>query len=208
MRSLLRNIVAAFGGIAISMVLFAVIQAMTVERDYAPDLPTGIQDVEFVRVSEESSEPPQRRLPKRPPPPPPEDLPPPPPPLPPSSLNLSGLSVALPTFNVRPRFKGVGLEKLELGETREAVAVSTPRPMYPTRAQRMKINGKVKVEFTVTPEGRVADIAILGAEPRGIFERTVLKGVARWRFKPRLENGKPVAVRIRQTIIFQPGDDQ
>ncbi len=75
-------------------------------------------------------------------------------------------------------------------------------PRYPPRAQRSGIEGVVTVEFTITPEGGVADPVIIKAHPPEIFNGAVLEAITKWRFKPRIVQGKPVARRARQKISF------
>ncbi len=44
---------------------------------------------------------------------------------------------------------------------------------YPDRAQRAGTEGRVLVEFSLDEQGRPTQVAILRAEPRGVFESTV-----------------------------------
>ncbi len=76
-------------------------------------------------------------------------------------------------------------------------------PPYPPRAQFQRLEGTVTVEFVVTAEGTTRDGVVIDAEPRGIFEKAVLRAVRNWRFAPGWRAGKPVAVRVRQTVRFQ-----
>jgi protein TonB len=61
----------------------------------------------------------------------------------------------------------------------------------------------VLVEFTVTESGEVQDPVIIEANPPGVFDQTVLETVRRWRFRPKEQNGKPIAVRARQPLEFK-----
>jgi len=76
--------------------------------------------------------------------------------------------------------------------------------VYPPEALRAGVSGWVELEFTVTEDGRVTDVAVSGAEPRGVFERSATTAVATWRFQPREVNGRAVAqrssVRLRYDI--------
>ncbi len=206
MRGALRAVLALFVGTAVALALFLTVAAMVHRDGGVPEVPEGLREVSFVRLSPEPPPPPPEALP--PPPPPPPVEPPPPPDLPQVTAELGGLAVALPTPHLHPDLGGgPDLSALKMGETREVVAVATPRPAYPLRAQRLGLSGRVVVEFTVTEEGRVRDPRIVSAEPPGVFDRAVLRGVRRWRFKPRVEQGRPVAVRIRQAVVFTPGEE-
>ncbi len=203
----LRVVLASFVGTGVALVLFLAVAAMVHRDGGALGTPEGLREVSFVRLAPEPPPPPPEELPPEPPPPPVEPPPPPPPDLPQAAADLGGLAVTLPTPHLHPDLgAGPDLSALKMGETREVVAVATPRPAYPVRAQRMGLSGRVVVEFTVTEEGRVRDPRIVSAEPPGVFDRAVLRGVHRWRFKPRIEQGRPVAVRIRQTVVFTPGE--
>ncbi len=80
--------------------------------------------------------------------------------------------------------------------------VRTP-PLYPPQAKRRGIEGEVVVEFSVTEAGKVKDPRIIESRPPGVFDRAVLAAVRRWRFKPKMKDGRPVAVQARQRLVFE-----
>lgn len=75
-------------------------------------------------------------------------------------------------------------------------------PQYPREAARGKIEGYVKVAFTVLEDGSVTDIEVVDAEPRRIFNRAAVRAISKWKFKPRIVDGKPVKRRATQTLKF------
>lgn len=77
------------------------------------------------------------------------------------------------------------------------------RPAYPPRAQIRKIEGRVTIEFIVTPEGRTSDIRVVESTPDEAFATSTVRAVQRWHFRPGHKEGKPVAVRVRQSVRFQ-----
>lgn len=74
---------------------------------------------------------------------------------------------------------------------------------YPLRARRLGIEGWVKVAFIVTTEGRVRDINVVAAEPKGVFESSVTRSVSQYRFKPGIVGGSAVEVHVITTIRFK-----
>jgi protein TonB len=67
---------------------------------------------------------------------------------------------------------------------------------------RDRIEGWVKVDYTVTESGSVDDIEIVEAEPQGVFEAAAKSAVGQWRFRPRVANGRPVPQRLSVTLRF------
>ncbi|GAB4364884.1 MAG: hypothetical protein Kow0060_22130 [Methylohalobius crimeensis] len=83
-----------------------------------------------------------------------------------------------------------------------APVVRTP-PLYPTAAKRRGIEGYVVLEFTVTETGQIKDPKIVESYPSDVFDRAALRAVRNWRFRPKEEGGKPVAVQARQRLEFK-----
>jgi protein TonB len=73
--------------------------------------------------------------------------------------------------------------------TRAAEMLHAAAPDYPSDAVRARLEGWVEVEFTVMPNGSVAEATVVNAAPTGVFDTASLQAVARWTFRPRLENG-------------------
>lgn len=69
--------------------------------------------------------------------------------------------------------------------------ISTPQPPYPREAARTRASGSVVVQFTVGADGRVSDVTVVRARPRGLFEDAVVDTVSTWRFEP---PGEPVTM--------------
>lgn len=76
-------------------------------------------------------------------------------------------------------------------------------PAYPLEARRKKIEGWVRLEFTVQDDGSVANTKVKAAEPSGVFEQAAIAAIAQWKFTPAMENGKVVRRRVAQTLKFE-----
>jgi periplasmic protein TonB len=76
-------------------------------------------------------------------------------------------------------------------------------PAYPSVATAKGIEGFVDVVFDVTETGATENIQIVYAEPAKIFNSAVLKAVARWKYKPKMEEGIPMKMYgLRERIRF------
>ena len=101
------------------------------------------------------------------------------------------------------------LERAQAATTPEAVPESKlqrkhfVQPEYPPDALAKNVSGAVELEFTVTPEGKVTDIQVLSAEPRGVFEQAAINALLQSRYQPVLRDGTAVAQRARLRMRFQ-----
>jgi len=79
-------------------------------------------------------------------------------------------------------------------------------PEYPPQAKDRGVEGWCLFQFTVTREGRVKDIVILDAQPKGIWDRSIIRAVSNWRYQPALRDGKPletVGVKIKHVFELE-----
>ena len=78
-------------------------------------------------------------------------------------------------------------------------AIRVPPP-YPDSCRSRGAEGRVVVQFDVTPEGNVTNIQFLESADR-CFERTVRNSVAKWKYPPAIRNGRP-AMRYGLVEVF------
>jgi protein TonB len=74
-----------------------------------------------------------------------------------------------------------------------------PRPKYPTSAKG--VEGWVRVEFYVTPEGRTDRVRVLSSEPAGLFDAAAISAMESARFEEFESTESRLAV---QRIVFKP----
>ncbi len=76
-------------------------------------------------------------------------------------------------------------------------------PKYPARAASRRIEGWVKIEFTITTDGDVENAVVVEAEPAEVFDEAALKAINQWKFKEKIVNGVAVEQRAVQTLQFK-----
>ena len=86
------------------------------------------------------------------------------------------------------------------------MAIFKMKPIYPYRARRLNITGKVDVKFLVDENGYVSNIKLLKSTPLGIFDDSVLKALPSWRFSPGKVRGHAVSTWVVTTIQFDMED--
>jgi protein TonB len=74
----------------------------------------------------------------------------------------------------------------------EAVPLVRVAPMYPERAAQRGIEGWVELGFTITVTGAVKDEFVIQAYPSSIFNRSAMKAVRKFKYKPKVVDGVTV----------------
>jgi protein TonB len=92
--------------------------------------------------------------------------------------------------------------------TKPEAVVQTPTidyTLYP-QAQADGIEGKFKARLTIDADGQVESVTVLsGVDPS--FDAAIVAALKRWRFKPAMACGKPLAgVTVPFTARFELGD--
>ncbi len=85
----------------------------------------------------------------------------------------------------------------------EAVPVFKIEPIYPRKAAKNRIEGWVKIEFTITEKGTVSNAVVVDSRPRRTFDRSAIQSIRKWRFRPKIIDGRPVPRKARQVIKFK-----
>ncbi len=77
-------------------------------------------------------------------------------------------------------------------------------PVYPRYAQTHGIEGYVVLEFVVTRTGSTADAVVVESSPPDVFDNAALDAVQKFKYKPRVVDGKPVEVTgVRNRVSFE-----
>lgn len=197
-------------GILVTLGLFCLMQSMILNSESALPETRPLKIVEFVRLKREDPLTARKRiLPEKPPP---AQKPSPPkmktaqtdPAAPGTRIEVPDLD--LPAFSAR--IDGSMTGGLQMGSgagggTSNLVPIFRIPPRYPMRAEKRRIEGWVRVEFTVDERGLVADPVVVESHPDGIFDRAAVQAVSKWKFKPKIIGGIVVEQRAVQLLEFK-----
>jgi len=79
--------------------------------------------------------------------------------------------------------------------------VTRVQPDYPPVAKQLRIQGTVELQLLVAETGEVSKVDIVSGNP--MLTGPSAQAVKRWKFKPFVENGKPIRVLAPVTIDFK-----
>lgn len=83
------------------------------------------------------------------------------------------------------------------------VPVSTPTPRYPPTALRRGESGTVLVRVEVGPDGMPTAVEVERSSRSRALDRAAVDAVRRWRFRPAMADGHPVAGSVVVPIDFK-----
>ena len=195
----LLGIVLLGGAVTVGLLLLMLAVIADPEATVEDDVEGHV--VELVEVIEDQAVQPETREPE--PPPPPDE---PPPELPPPSFDDDGIGVG-------PEIRPVpGPTKVALGDAGftdgEYLPIMKVQPNYPRHALARGIEGFVMLEFVVTENGNVRDPVVVEAQPPGIFDGAAIQAALKFKYKPKIVEGEPVAVSgVRNKITFELQDE-
>lgn len=97
---------------------------------------------------------------------------------------------------------GPGTGQGGLAVDRMPAPLRTVKPRYPMAARRAGQEGQVLLRLFVDAEGRVGQVAVLKAEPEGVFEEAATEAVRKWRFSPAMNRGAAVGMWLTLPVRF------
>lgn len=80
---------------------------------------------------------------------------------------------------------------------------SNLQPPYPVSEQRMEREGRVVIQVTIGPDGRVIAVRRVNATSDAFWEATERHARRSWRFRPATVDGRPVESTRTLTVHFQ-----
>lgn len=187
---MVRFIISILVGAAIAFGLF-VVMAKLIENssrpaEEVPPLPV----IDIVMDAPDDST--QTRVRVPPPPPPPPSQPPKIQPVEPDTqdADASGVAFNMPSIDTggaQIDIGGVGAMQRD-GEAQPIVRIE---PKYPVQAARDGKEGWVRLSFTINEVGGVEDVTVLEAEPKRVFNREARRALQKWKYRPKIVDGKP-----------------
>ena len=199
-------------GLFVALGLFLVMHSLISGRaSFERDDDSSVR-LDFIKVDEDEFEnvkkrtaPPKPEPPKKPPPPP-------------------KLTVSNPDQPVRNNMPRVEMPRVNVGiaggsgpylgnwsagdpaAEGDIIPIVRIEPQFPREALLKGIGGWVEIEFTIEPDGSVSDPKVVASQPPRLFDRNAIRAIYKWKFKPRIVDGKPIARRARQRMDFSLND--
>lgn len=199
----MRMLASLFAGVFVALGLFYLMQLM-VTADARVGKGEKFAVVDFVRLKQEREpETRQRTLPKKPPPP---KKPPTPPKMKVSQNETPqnpDLKMDMPNIKGFKLGGGPFLGGGPVSGDGDIIPLVRIAPQYPRKAAMAGTEGWVEVGFIITETGLVRDPHVIRSEPRRIFDRAAMRAILKWKFKPKLVDGKPVERKATQIITFK-----
>ncbi len=198
----LRYSVAVALGAVVTFGLLMLMRAVISDPNPAEDSGITGDVLDFVRLEQDREVVSKDRKPE---PPPPPDEPPDPQPKPVlSSDHTIGAEIRPVVVDVPFDGGGIG----DFSGDGEYLPIVKVAPIYPRRALMRNIEGFVLIELVVTATGTVRDPVVLEAKPPGFFERAAITAALKFKYKPKVVDGKAVEVSgVLNKIIFEMQDE-
>jgi len=76
-------------------------------------------------------------------------------------------------------------------------------PLYPDEARDKHQEDTVLVRYVIGTDGKVKDVTILDHAKNPVFDKSTVDAISQWRFRPMMQNGKPVEVVHELTVYYQ-----
>lgn len=179
-------------GITITFGLFVLMAELIANNQKGPEEVEKTPRIDIVMSKPNEGVQERQRTPPPPPPPPAE------PPKPQTSTpevadpSASGINLDIPAPDTSVGDTGLGGLGGNLMKDGDAAPIVRIEPRYPMQAAREGKEGWVKLSFTIDELGNVIDIAVIEAQPKRIFNREAKKALAKWKYKPKIVDGKPI----------------
>ena len=90
--------------------------------------------------------------------------------------------------------------RLVVGHIDAAMLVHRVEPVFPAILKQFNRSGKVELHALIATDGTIQSLQVVSGDP--LCVQSALDAVRRWRYRPTLLNGQPVAVDTFITVIY------
>jgi protein TonB len=188
---MLRFIASIGVGVVITFGLFVLMAELINSGAKSKDNEREQIIVEINTTPPESKAQQRNRVPP-PPPPPPKQPPKPQTPDPePDIADNSGFNFNMPSVDVGSTSAGLSGPGA-LVRDGDATPIFRQEPKFPTKAARDGIEGWVQLRFDINELGNVENVSVINAQPKRIFDREAKKALKKWRYNPKVVDGKAI----------------
>lgn len=188
---MIRLLLSILIGASVSFGLFVFMAELIAGGDSSNNEVKESIRVELLTTPPKSTTQTKRRVP--PPPPKPPKVPPKAPePEPENSDVDADFSFAAPAVDIGNDAISLGGPGAGIGRDGDATPIVRIEPKYPMQAQRNGTEGWVRLSFTINEMGGVENIKVVESKPRRVFDKAARRALKRWKYKPKMADGKPV----------------
>ncbi len=188
---MVRFLVSILLGAAVTFALFAFMAFLVSSGDRTKEEALENIIVEVNTTPPKSAAERRQRVPP-PPPPPPKTPPKPQAPEPETNNDTGGLTFNMPGVQLAGANAGISAPGAGFGRDGDATPIVRIEPKYPIQATRDGKEGWVTLSFTINEIGGVEDVDVIEAEPKRIFDKEAKRALRKWKYKPKVVDGKPM----------------
>lgn len=186
---MVRFLVSILLGAAVTFALFSFMAFLVSSGDRIKEEALENIIVEVNTTPPKSAAERRQRVPP-PPPPPPKTPPKPQAPEPETNNDTSGLTFNMPGVQLAGANAGMSAPGAGFGRDGDATPIVRIEPKYPIQAARDGKEGWVTLSFTINEIGGVEDVDVIEAEPKRIFDKEAKRALRKWKYKPKVVDGK------------------
>lgn len=188
---MVRFLVSILLGAAVTFALFSFMAFLVASGDATKEEALENIIVEVNTTPPKSAAETRRRVP--PPPPPPPKAPPKPQAPEPEVSNVQGaVSFNLPGVELAGASTGLDTPGAGFARDGDAAPIFRQEPKYPPEAARDGKEGWVELSFTINEIGGVEEVKVIAAQPKRIFDKEAKRALRKWKYKPKVVDGKPL----------------
>ena len=88
------------------------------------------------------------------------------------------------------------------GDVTAPIALFTPEPEFTEQARKAKVSGNVLIGLRIEADGRTSSLRVIRGMGYGLDEKA-LEAVSKYKFRPAMRAGVPVAVEINIEVNFK-----